>query len=227
MSIKELTYSTLILAGGAGRRMEGRDKGLVSYRGKPLVAWVKAAIPNTCDDIMISCNRNFEQYEFFAQRLVFDEEINTPTGQAFRDRGDKGCGSEKDDDIGSALPASTDKRVAGQGPLAGIAAGLRWAKHDFVLVLPCDNPNLSPELLTFLLQQASWQESVINVVTLAGKMEPLHLLLHRSRLANLEQVLARGQRRVQAWLHGESLHAIDANAFASHFANLNHSAELG
>ena len=29
----------LILAGGLGRRMGGRDKGLQPFRGKPMAAW--------------------------------------------------------------------------------------------------------------------------------------------------------------------------------------------
>jgi molybdenum cofactor guanylyltransferase len=39
-----LPASILILAGGRGQRMGGRDKGLVEWQGQPLVAQVQAAV---------------------------------------------------------------------------------------------------------------------------------------------------------------------------------------
>ena len=40
------SLSAIILAGGEGRRMGGLDKGLVYYQNKPLVQWVKEALPS-------------------------------------------------------------------------------------------------------------------------------------------------------------------------------------
>ncbi len=63
----------LILAGGAGRRTGGRDKGLLELEGRPLVAWVSERLrPQTCS-LLISCNRNLEAYARFADRVFTDQ----------------------------------------------------------------------------------------------------------------------------------------------------------
>ncbi len=62
----------LILAGGAGRRVGGRDKGLIDWRGKPLVAHVAARLRPQVGRLLISCNRNFKQYREIAQTTTAD-----------------------------------------------------------------------------------------------------------------------------------------------------------
>jgi molybdopterin-guanine dinucleotide biosynthesis protein A len=63
------TLSAIILAGGEGRRMGGLDKGLVLYQGKPLVQWVKAALPSPVNQIIISCNRHPQDYSQYGQTI--------------------------------------------------------------------------------------------------------------------------------------------------------------
>lgn len=65
--------SILLLAGGRGQRMGGRDKGLVEWHGKPLVAWPQRIARALTDDLLVSCNRNQPQYAAFADRLVSDD----------------------------------------------------------------------------------------------------------------------------------------------------------
>lgn len=70
--------SILLLAGGRGQRMGGMDKGLVEWHGKPLVAWPQRIARPLTNDLLISCNRNQEQYAPFADRLITDEETGFP-----------------------------------------------------------------------------------------------------------------------------------------------------
>ncbi len=63
------SLSAIILAGGEGRRMGGADKGLVEYQGKPLVHWVKEALPDHVDQVVISCNRNEAIYAQYGQTV--------------------------------------------------------------------------------------------------------------------------------------------------------------
>ena len=70
--------SILLLAGGRGQRMGGRDKGLVEWHGKPLVAWPQRVARPLTDDLLISCNRNQDLYAGFADRLVNDKETDFP-----------------------------------------------------------------------------------------------------------------------------------------------------
>ena len=70
--------SVLILAGGRGQRMGGRDKGLISWRGKPLIQWLCDAARPVTDDLLISCNRNHDAYAEHADRLVCDDDDTFP-----------------------------------------------------------------------------------------------------------------------------------------------------
>ncbi|MGB5396758.1 MAG: molybdenum cofactor guanylyltransferase MobA [Gammaproteobacteria bacterium] len=65
--------SCIVLAGGQGRRMQGQDKGLVDYRGRPLIEWVLERIRPQVDDIIISANRHAQRYSAYANHVVADE----------------------------------------------------------------------------------------------------------------------------------------------------------
>ncbi len=70
--------STLLLAGGRGQRMGGRDKGLLPWRGQPLIAHLSALVRGLGDDLIISCNRNQATYATYADRLVSDDHADFP-----------------------------------------------------------------------------------------------------------------------------------------------------
>ncbi|NNB43864.1 molybdenum cofactor guanylyltransferase MobA [Pseudomonas chlororaphis] len=70
--------SILLLAGGRGQRMGGRDKGLIEWQGRPLIAHLHRLTRDLSDDLIISCNRNRQQYAPFADQLVQDESNDFP-----------------------------------------------------------------------------------------------------------------------------------------------------
>lgn len=62
----------MILAGGAGRRAGGRDKGLVDYEGRPLIAWASERMRPQTSRLRISCNRNLAAYAAYADGVFSD-----------------------------------------------------------------------------------------------------------------------------------------------------------
>jgi molybdopterin-guanine dinucleotide biosynthesis protein A len=64
--------SCIILAGGEGRRVHGKDKGLVVFNDQPLIALAIAAVSDQCDDIVISANRNIDAYKQYADTVISD-----------------------------------------------------------------------------------------------------------------------------------------------------------
>lgn len=72
-AVPTLPCSVLLLSGGRGQRLGGRDKGLVEWRGRPLIDWLHAVTRPITDDLIISCNRNTERYAAWADRLVQDD----------------------------------------------------------------------------------------------------------------------------------------------------------
>ena len=63
----------VILAGGMARRMGGQDKGLVPFRGRPLIAWVVEALAPQVKGLVINANRNRDAYRSYGYPVVPDE----------------------------------------------------------------------------------------------------------------------------------------------------------
>lgn len=62
-----------VLAGGRGRRMGGRDKGLIPWRGRPMASWIVDTLRITASEVLISANRNIEAYRVLgADRVIED-----------------------------------------------------------------------------------------------------------------------------------------------------------
>lgn len=69
----EQDITALILAGGAGSRMGGADKGLLAWDGRPLVAGIIEAIAGQVAAVLISANRNLEDYAAFGYPVIEDD----------------------------------------------------------------------------------------------------------------------------------------------------------
>ncbi|WP_309044972.1 molybdenum cofactor guanylyltransferase MobA [Marinobacter sediminicola] len=63
----------LLLAGGAGTRMNGQDKGLMLWRERPMAHWVAEALSSVAAPLLISANRSLQDY-----RLLGDVLQDTP-----------------------------------------------------------------------------------------------------------------------------------------------------
>jgi molybdopterin-guanine dinucleotide biosynthesis protein A len=62
----------IVLAGGRGRRMGGEDKGLLPFRGRPLVSHALAALGEVADTRLINANRNLEAYALLGFPIIQD-----------------------------------------------------------------------------------------------------------------------------------------------------------
>lgn len=76
MNIRSPTILTsvtgVILAGGRGSRMGGKDKGLVLYHGKPLYQHVLARLQPQVGKIYISANRHLSIYQQSGLKVITD-----------------------------------------------------------------------------------------------------------------------------------------------------------
>ncbi|MCK9189344.1 molybdenum cofactor guanylyltransferase MobA [Acidithiobacillus sp.] len=69
---QRLPITGIILAGGAGRRLGGADKGWLDWQGKPLIERAIAILHGDCADIVISANRNLDRYAQWEHPVVSD-----------------------------------------------------------------------------------------------------------------------------------------------------------
>jgi molybdenum cofactor guanylyltransferase len=67
-----LSISGVILAGGEGRRMGGRDKGWLDLNGEPLIQQVIQRLQPQVREIVISANRNIDLYETLPFPIIRD-----------------------------------------------------------------------------------------------------------------------------------------------------------
>lgn len=178
--------SAVILAGGQGRRMGGRDKGLVVWQQQPLIAHVIERVQPQVASLALSVNRNFPIYQRFGLPLLAD----APQQQ--------GC-----------------------GPLAGIAAALRWAQTPYLLVTPCDTPRLPLDLAARLYTALSRSKAALAFAHDGERAHYSCALLHYSLASSLETALASGQRRLGGWYAQQAHLAVDFSAQAAAFINLN------
>ena len=86
----------------------------------------------------------------------------------------------------------------GQGPLAGIEAGLSACEHDFALAVACDMPFLNAELLAYMASQARDYEALVPLYE--ERPHPLHAIYSRSCLPNIRSLLKAGRNAMMELL---------------------------
>jgi molybdenum cofactor guanylyltransferase len=74
--IRHPDVTAVILAGGRGQRMGGKDKGLIELNGKPLIGHVIDAIQDQVGAILINANRNQARYQAFGYPVIADSLLN-------------------------------------------------------------------------------------------------------------------------------------------------------
>lgn len=69
-----------VLAGGAGTRFGGADKGWVELEGRPLIAWTLDALRPQAAELLISANRNLDRYRALGATVVGDANPHSHEG---------------------------------------------------------------------------------------------------------------------------------------------------
>ena len=88
-------------------------------------------------------------------------------------------------------------RLAGHGPISGVATALAISPADWALIAGCDMPAISVAALRLLLDEAARThcEAVIPIGPMGP--EPLCAVYHRACLSVIEQSIARGRFKMR------------------------------
>jgi len=70
--IPDEEITVLILAGGRGSRLQGRDKGLIPLLGKPAIEHLLERVKRQSSRILVSANRNLQLYRHYGYPVVCD-----------------------------------------------------------------------------------------------------------------------------------------------------------
>jgi molybdenum cofactor guanylyltransferase len=164
--------SSIILSGGRATRMNGVDKGLVLLQQKPLIAYVIARLQPQVDEMFINANREIATYETFGLPVLQDENAQENLEKF----------------IGTYI-----------GPLAGFSLGLQYAKHEYVLTVPCDSPLLPLDLAQRLVAALLESHADIAVASSDENTHPVFCLMNKSVLPSLLAYIESGERKVSTW----------------------------
>lgn len=182
----------LILAGGSSRRM-GKDKLLlpVPPKGVPLVRHVaERLLPLTAKVTVIANDAGV----CAAVRGIAREE-------GYRD----GVGTESR----TAVSCLRDESP-GDGPLGGLATGLRVAEQ-WALTVAGDMPFISAACCRYLIESSGVDCDAV-VPVFDGRAQPLHAVYSRRSLPAVERALAAGMRRMDSFWREVRVRTVEAEA---------------
>lgn len=126
-------------------------------------------------------------------------------------------------------PLIGDQRDGYCGPLAGIDAGLHATTAPWLLVVPCDTPQLPHDLAQRLTRALASDppHPPLAACNDGQRTHPTCALLHRPSLQQpVRQRLQRGEYRLMEWLQQTPHRLADYRDTPHAFANLNHPEEL-
>ena len=110
------------------------------------------------------------------------------------------------------------------GPLAGLHAGLKAARHPLVATVPCDSPFLPADLVSRLA--SSLKENDLAVAKTGAQPHPVFALMKREVRESLEAFLAQGGRKIDAWYAALEVVEVPFDDEADAFRNINTLEEL-
>jgi molybdopterin-guanine dinucleotide biosynthesis protein A len=192
----------VVLAGGQGRRMDGADKGLQIYQGRPLIdhmlerlrgqSWGPAL------HIGISANRHLDTYATKGYPVWTDAQ----TGY--------------EGPLQGLLSALQQART---GPAA----------LHYLLIVPCDTPHLPLDLAQRLSEGLDATHTHVAAARAGGRTHPLACLLSIGLMPALQHYLGSGQRKVQTWMEACGVQWVDFDGpgdAPGAFGNFNTQADL-
>lgn len=111
------------------------------------------------------------------------------------------------------------------GPLAGLHCALLEAVHPLVATVPCDSPFLPADLISRLRTALESAQADLAVARTGTQPHPVFCLCHKTLAAGLNDYLAAGGRKIDAWYAG--LNAVEVNfSDEAAFSNINTREEL-
>ncbi|MGR6981996.1 molybdenum cofactor guanylyltransferase MobA [Testudinibacter sp. P27/CKL/0425] len=112
------------------------------------------------------------------------------------------------------------------GPLSGMLSGLKHSQTEWVLFVPCDAPFLPLDLAPRLLSAVQQAALDLAYVSDGEREHPTFVLMNKRLIANLQQYLLDGGRKVRDFMRAQRHVVVDFSDQPQAFANFNYLSQL-
>lgn len=107
------------------------------------------------------------------------------------------------------------------GPLAGMASGLKVVETQYMLTCPCDSPLVANDLAERMYNQAVAKKTDIAVASDGVRLHPVFLLIRHNLLPSILKYLDAGERKIDKWFEQHAFTIVDFSDEAETFINVN------
>ncbi len=179
---ERLHASLLLLAGGRGSRMGGRNKLYLELEGSLLIEeTLRLAAPLFSEVIMLVAPGESSIVNKALSYLIKRWDI-----------------------------IIVEDRIPERGPLEGLRNGLSRMKEEWGFLLGCDMPTPDPEVITGMNRFCSINNDAV-VAERQGFLEPLHAFYRRSCIGPVSEAILRGDRKIKHFYSDIRLTVINEN----------------
>lgn len=161
----EKQHSCILLCGGQSRRM-GKDKGSMIIQGKPMINHILSTLNNEISEVIIVLNNKerIDKYKEFIKKENYSYTITF-----------------------------VEDEIKNIGPMSGILTGLKAITQDYGLVLPCDSPYITKNLINTLFNEIDEKyQAIVPYHSEENKLktsEPLHSIYNKNIVPKINELI--------------------------------------
>ncbi|WP_251341628.1 molybdenum cofactor guanylyltransferase [Haloplanus halophilus] len=177
--------TAVVLAGGRSTRFGDEDKAVAPLAGTPMIRRVVDRVAPAVDAVVVNCRA--EQVPAISDALD-----------------------------GAAVPVRfAEDEYPDEGPMAGMATGLRAVDTEYAFVVACDMPFVDADFVAYLFERAAGHDAA--VPRPEQWFETTHAVYRAAAMADAcEAALAAGEERIVAPLFDLDFVVVDAAEVRDH-----------
>jgi len=177
--------TAVVLAGGRSTRFGEADKAVADLAGKPMIRRVVDRITPVVDAVVVNCRA--------AQRAAIRDALD-----------------------GAGVPVTfAEDEYPDEGPMAGMATGLRAVDGEYAFVVACDMPFVDAEFVDYLFERAAGHDAAVPRPD--QWFETTHAVYRAAAMADAcEAALSAGEDRIVAPLFELDFVVVDGDEVRAH-----------
>ena len=162
----EKQHSCILLCGGQSRRM-GQDKGSMIIHDKPMINHILSTLNSEINEVIIVLNnkQRIDKYKNFIKKEDYDFKISF-----------------------------VEDEIKNIGPISGILTGLKHITSNYALILPCDSPYVTNNLIRNIFNEIdSNYQAIVPYHDNKNKLktsEPLHSIYNKNIIPEIEKLIS-------------------------------------